>query len=85
MIDGVGARDSQLWVRGEVHITVPLDVYYEHMARHKRNSGRFTSGVDVNADRINLAILDGAGRLIDHTTLLTYLIRSVRTASSNPL
>jgi len=63
-----GVRDNQLWVRGEVQVTVPMDVYYEHMARHKRNSGRFIGGVDVNTDRINLAIIDSIGRLIDHKT-----------------
>jgi hypothetical protein len=63
-----GVRGSQLWVRGEVHVTIPLDVYFEHMARHKKNSGRFIGGVDVNADRINLAIIDSIGRLIDYKT-----------------
>ena len=55
-------------VHGEVQVTIPLDFYYEHMSRHKRNSGRFVGGVDVNADRINLAIIDSVGRLIDHKT-----------------
>jgi len=68
VIDGVGVRNNRLWVRGEVHVTIPLDVYFEHMARHKRNSGRFIGGVDVNADRINLAIIDEDGELIDHKT-----------------
>jgi len=63
-----GVRDNQLWVRGEVHMTVPLDVYYEHMARHRRNASRLFGGVDVNTDRINLAIIDSTGRLIDHRT-----------------
>jgi len=63
-----GVRGNQLWVRGEVHVTIPLDVYYEHMARHKRNSGKLIGGVDVNTDRINLAIIDEDGELIDHKT-----------------
>jgi len=63
-----GVRNNQLWVHGEIQVTVPLDVYYEHMARHKRNSGRFIGGVDVNTDRINLAIIDSIGRLIDYKT-----------------
>jgi len=63
-----GARGNQLWLHGEIHITVPMDVYYEHMARHKRNSGRLFGGVDVNTDRINLAIIDSTGRLIEHKT-----------------
>jgi len=63
-----GVRGNQLWVHGEVHVTIPLDVYFEHMSRHKRNSGRFIGGVDINTDRINLAIIDSVGRLIDHKT-----------------
>jgi len=68
VITDYGVRDNQLWVRGEVQVTIPLDVYYEHMARHRRNAGRLFGGVDVNADRINLAIINSAGRLIDHRT-----------------
>jgi len=49
-------------------MTVPLDIYYEHMARHKRNNGKLIGGVDVNTDRINLAIIDENGELIDHET-----------------
>ena len=68
VIRDYGVRNNQLWVRGEVHMTVPLDIYYEHMARHRRNNGRLFGGVDVNTDRINLAIIDKEGRLIDHKT-----------------
>jgi len=63
-----GVRGNQLWVRGEVHMTVPLDIYYEHMARHRRNNGRLFGGVDVNTDRINLAIIDEEGGLRDYKT-----------------
>jgi hypothetical protein len=63
-----GVRNNQLWVHGEVHMTVPMDVYYERMARHKKNSGKLVGGVDVNTDRINLAIIDEDGELIDHKT-----------------
>jgi hypothetical protein len=68
LIDGVGARGNQLWVHGEVQVTIPLDIYYEHMAKHKRNSGKLFGGVDVNSDRFNLAIIDKEGKLIDHRT-----------------
>jgi len=68
VIDGVGARNNELWLHGEIHITVPLDMYYEHMSRRKRNGGKLFGGVDVNTDRINLAIIDREGRLIDHKT-----------------
>jgi hypothetical protein len=68
VVKDYGVRGNQLWVRGEVHMTVPLDIYYEHMARHRRNAGKLVGGVDVNTDRINLAIIDSTGRLIDHRT-----------------
>jgi len=68
VIDGVGARSNQLWVHGEVQVTVPMDVYYKRMARHRRNAGKLVGGVDVNTDRLNLAIVDESGELIDHRT-----------------
>jgi len=68
VITDYGVRDNQLWLHGEVQVTIPLDIYYEHMARHRRNNGRLFGGVDVNADRINLVIIDEDGELIDHRT-----------------
>jgi hypothetical protein len=68
VIDGVGVRNNRLWIHGEVHMTVPLDVYYEHMVRYRRNNGKLFGGVDVNTDRLNLAIVDESGELIDHRT-----------------
>jgi len=68
VVTDYGVRSNQLWVRGEVQVTVPLDVYYERMARHKKNSGKLIGGVDVNTDRINLAIINENGELIDHRT-----------------
>jgi len=68
MVRDYGARDNQLRIRGEVHMTVPLDIYYEHMVRHKKNNGKLIGGVDVNTDRINLAIIDEEGGLRDYKT-----------------
>ncbi|KUO88204.1 MAG: hypothetical protein AT712_07225 [Caldivirga sp. CIS_19] len=68
VINGVGVRNNQLWVHGEVQVTVPMDVYYEYMARHRRNASKLIGGVDVNTDRINLAIANENGELIDHRT-----------------
>jgi hypothetical protein len=45
-----------------------MDVYYEHMSKHRRNAGRLFGGVDVNTDRVNLAIIGEDGELIDHRT-----------------
>ena len=38
------------------------------MARFRRNNGRLYGGVDVNVDRVNLAIVDRYGRLRDAKT-----------------
>ncbi len=58
-------RGGRLYVRGELQIAIPLDFHYKHMARYRRNDGRLYAGVDVNTDRINLAIVDGGGVLRD--------------------
>jgi hypothetical protein len=63
-----GVRNNQLWVHGEIQMTVPLDIYYEHMSRYRRNAGKLFGGVDVNTDRINLAIIDEEGGLRDYKT-----------------
>jgi hypothetical protein len=63
-----GVRDGKLWVRGGVHLTVPLLAYYKIMARYLENNGSLQGGVDVNVDRINLAIIGEDGELIDHRT-----------------
>jgi hypothetical protein len=63
-----GVRNSRLWVHGEIHMTVPLDIYYEHMVRHKKNSGKLIGGIDVNTDRLNLAIIDERCDLRDYKT-----------------
>ena len=68
VIDRFGVRNNQLWIHGEVQVTIPLDIYYEHMARHKRNNGKLIGGVDVNTDRINLAIVDENGGLRNYKT-----------------
>jgi hypothetical protein len=58
-------RKDSLWIRGEVQITIPIDFYYKHMTRVKANRGKLCGGVDVNVDRINLAIIDSSGELRD--------------------
>jgi len=68
VVRNYGVRNNQLWVHGEIHMTVPLDVYYKYMTKHKRNGGKLFGGVDVNADRINLAIVDERGDLRDYKT-----------------
>ncbi len=68
VVKDYGARKDKLWVHGEIQLTIPLDFYYKYMIRYKRNYGRLYGGVDVNTDRINLAIVDRYGRLRDVET-----------------
>jgi hypothetical protein len=68
VIKDYGIRRGNLWICGEVQITIPIDFYYKHMARVRVNKGRFYGGVDVNVDRINLAIVDEEGNLRDCKT-----------------
>ena len=61
-------RNGKLYVNGELQIAIPLDFYYKHVARFKVNNGKLYGGVDVNVDRINLAIIDAKGNLRDTYT-----------------
>jgi len=63
-----GIRKNKLWIHGEIQLTIPIDFYYKHMTRYRKNYGRLYGGVDVNVDRINLAIVDKYGRLRDTKT-----------------
>ena len=57
-----------LWVHGEIHLSIPYKFYLEHFRRYRRNYGVLYGGVDVNVDKINLAIVDRYGRLRDVKT-----------------
>ncbi len=61
-------RRGEFYVRGELQVAVPLDFYYKHMIRYRQNNGGLYGGVDVNSDRINLAIVDDKGDLRDTYT-----------------
>jgi hypothetical protein len=68
VLKSYGTRKDSLWIRGEVQIVIPIDFYYKHMTRVKVNRGKLCGGVDVNVDRINLAIIDSSGELRDAYT-----------------
>ena len=68
IIKSYGTEGGNLWVQGEVQITIPIDFYYEHVTRHKASASSLYGGVDVNVDRVNLAIIDGGGNLRDTQT-----------------
>ncbi len=68
VVKDYGVRKGDVWVHGEIQLTIPIDFYYRHMTRYRRNYGRLYGGVDVNVDRINLAIVDRHGKLRDVKT-----------------
>jgi len=80
VVKDYGIRKGKLWVHGEIQLTIPLNFYYKYMTRYKRNYGKLYGGVDVNSDRINLAIVDKEGNLRD---TYTFWFREV-TARSYP-
>ncbi len=52
----------------EVQVGVPFELYLEVMRRYAEPKGDLTGGVDVNCDRINLAIVDKYGKIRDVKT-----------------
>lgn len=51
-----------------LHVMIPYNIYLETMRRYDRPLGDHIAGVDVNVDRLNLAIVDRYGRLRDIKT-----------------
>ncbi len=68
VLGGFGERKNKLWIHGEIHLSIPYKFYLEHFRRYRRNYGHLFGGVDVNVDRMNLAIVDRYGRLRDVKT-----------------
>lgn len=51
-----------------LQVMVPYSLYLETMMRYSRPLGSLVAGIDVNVDRLNLAIIDRYGRLRDVKT-----------------
>jgi len=68
IIDGFGERKGRFWVHGEVHLSIPYDFYLRVMRRFDEPLGDNVAGIDVNVDRINLAILSRDGEVLDYKT-----------------
>ena len=64
VIRGWGVRRGDLWIHGKIHISIRADIYYS-IVSIKQNNGKNYGGVDVNVDRINLAIINKKGELLD--------------------
>jgi len=68
VIRDYGVRNSKLYIRGEIHVSVSYNFYLKHMKKYDEPKGNLIGGVDVNTDRINLAIVDRDGKLRDVKT-----------------
>jgi len=51
-----------------LQVMIPYDLYLETMRRYDKPLGDHIAGIDVNVDRLNLAIVDKYGRLKDVKT-----------------
>ena len=57
---GIAFRDGGIYIR----ISVPIQLYLKHFKKGDA-LGELVAGFDVNSDRVNLAIIDKYGRLVD--------------------
>ncbi len=62
-----GNRKGILFTHGEIQISVDYNFYLEVMRKYDQPKGKNVAGVDVNLDRINLAIVKD-GKLRDYKT-----------------
>jgi len=68
IVRGYNVRDGELHVSGEIHVVIDYSFYLKHAMRYEEPKGSLIGGVDVNTDRINLAIIDEKGNLRDRKT-----------------
>jgi len=68
IIRDYGVRSNRLYVKGEIHVTVSYDFYLKYVKRYSDPKDNLIGGVDVNSDRVNLAIIDKDGKLRDKKT-----------------
>ena len=52
----------------ELQVSIPYELYLSHRRRFERPLGNNIAGIDVNVDRVNLAIVDERGILRDTKT-----------------
>jgi len=55
-------------VYAELQVSIPYELYLAHKRRYEKPIGRNIAGVDINVDRVNLAIVDRNGILRDVKT-----------------
>jgi len=60
--------DGNFHLYGEVQINVPYALYLEVMKRYDKPLSDNVAGIDVNTDRLNVAVLSIGGRILTYKT-----------------
>jgi len=68
VIKEYNAYSNKLYLYCELQIMVPYALYKEVMKRYDKPLSNLIAGIDVNTDRLNLAIIDCEGNLRDKKT-----------------
>lgn len=62
--EGYGARIVFRNGRLEIHVSVPLYLYLKHFSLPRREGYGLVAGLDLNSDRVNMAVIDGNARIV---------------------
>jgi len=68
-VEGYDARVVFKNGKLELHISVPLNLYLKHFSVSKRRGYGLVAGLDLNSDRINMAVVDSAGKIVSLKTM----------------
>ena len=68
VIKEYNAYSDRLYLYCQLQVMVPYALYKEVMKRYDKPLSNLIAGIDVNVDRLNLAIIDSKGNLRDKKT-----------------
>jgi len=60
--EGYGARIVFRSGKPELHVSVPLNLCLKHFSTPKRQGYGLVAGLDLNSDRVNMVVVDSAGK-----------------------
>jgi len=63
-IEGYGARIAFRNRRLELHLSIPLHLYLKCFSLPRREGYGLIAGLDLNSDRINMAVIDSDARIV---------------------
>jgi len=68
VIEEYNAYSDRLYLYCQLQVMVPYALYMEVMKKHDKPLSNLIAGIDVNTDRLNLAIVDSKGNLKNKKT-----------------